>query len=321
MKPEATNFGRQWDEFWRGGSDAAIVGDRGATSPALKGFWSEAFSGLVAMGGEECSLLDLASGAGVVSETALAHISAREVTAVDISAAAVNATRSRLGVKGIVANCADLPFSDGAFSCVASQYGLEYAGQDAFGEAARALAPGGAFVALVHVRGGAIEAECSRDADVAGAVIESNVLSAVADAFQIASGRTGAHAPQAAMAANREALMKGAQALKTVRATYGDTAASGLAVRINDDIARLFQRMSAYEPQEVLDWSAGVEAETRSYLARMTSMQNAALDEPAVQDAAERMRAHDVVFETTVPQRLYDGAEPIAWIFKGAKPS
>ena len=70
MTPEATNFGPQWDEFWRGGSDAAIVGDRGATSPVLKEFWSEAFRGLAAIGREDCSLLDLASGAVLLEKDA-----------------------------------------------------------------------------------------------------------------------------------------------------------------------------------------------------------------------------------------------------------
>jgi ubiquinone/menaquinone biosynthesis C-methylase UbiE len=97
-------------------------------------------------------LLELGSGSGAMAEgTAQAHPDLR-LTVTDLDPAMVAACRRRLAAHPQVtvaeADVTDLPFEDGSFDVVASYLMLHHVigWQQALGEAARVLRPGGTFV-------------------------------------------------------------------------------------------------------------------------------------------------------------------------------
>jgi ubiquinone/menaquinone biosynthesis C-methylase UbiE len=95
-------------------------------------------------------VLDVACGEGYGSALLARH--AREVTGVDVSAAAVAHARKayadRANARFVEASCVELPFADASFDLAVSFETLEHiTGQERFlGELARVLAPGGVLL-------------------------------------------------------------------------------------------------------------------------------------------------------------------------------
>ncbi len=65
------------------------------------------------------------------------------------------------GVTTMACPADDLPYADGPFNAVCSQFGVEYAGTKAFEEAAHVLAPNGRLLILCHYSNGYIDSRNS----------------------------------------------------------------------------------------------------------------------------------------------------------------
>lgn len=300
---------KPWDQFWKAGSDGALSG---AGADRLKQFWAdEAASGDVFAG--EC-VLDLGGGSGALRpfiDGPAAYLP------VDLSFDALRSARSAArSSRAIAADCRALPFVDGSIAAAVSQFGVEYAGLDGFREAGRVLAPGGAFTALVHIKGGGVDIESARDRAAATVVLSSGVLAAVRDAFFLAAGR----APFGVTAeVNRSALTAGADGLKRSITEHGAKAANGLAKRLFDDIAVLFSKMSAYDPDDIARWTSALSSDIDAYANRLAAMQRAAMDQTAVRQAMDALSSNSVEHATDEPSVLSAAGAPIAWVLKGRK--
>ena len=151
--------------------------DAGARDPAPAHFW-ETFFEREFTGRTRASVLDVACGHGAVTGIAVAAGRSAgielEARCADYSQAAVDELCKRFpGVEGVACDAADMPWPDRHFDFVVSQFGIEYAGDAAFGEAARLVAEGGTLAALTHLQGGAIHAECADNFAVAQALREA----------------------------------------------------------------------------------------------------------------------------------------------------
>ena len=95
---------------------------------------------------EGAKVLDIATGSGAVPR-AMQAVRTLYVEAVDYAPAgqAIPGVRLHSGV-----DAARLPFGDGSFEAITSQFGIEYAAPDALREAARVSAPGGEIRLIVH---------------------------------------------------------------------------------------------------------------------------------------------------------------------------
>ena len=134
-------------------------------------------------------MLDVACGHGAVTGIAVAAARSAgielEAHCADYSQAAVDELCKRFpGVEGVACDAADMPWPDQRFDFVVSQFGIEYAGDAAFGEAARLVAEGGTLAALTHLQGGAIHAECADNYAVAAALRESRLMTLARGAFE-----------------------------------------------------------------------------------------------------------------------------------------
>ncbi|HXY81540.1 MAG TPA: methyltransferase domain-containing protein [Gaiellaceae bacterium] len=95
-------------------------------------------------------LLDVGCGPGELTERFARELGA-EVHAVDISPRMIELTRSR-GIDAVLADAEELPFGDGEFDCVYAGWVLYHVPklEQAIGECARVLRPGGVLVAATH---------------------------------------------------------------------------------------------------------------------------------------------------------------------------
>ena len=210
---------------------------------------------------------------------------------------------------GATASVSQLPFRDASFDIVVSQFGIEYAGTEAFGEAARVLAPGGAAQFIIHYRGGGIDRECSGNARVLRDVLDAGFFNVGLDAV---SGP------------NYEASAVELQRIMTGLAAHLDgepLAAKQLVARLLPDMATLVGRRHAYRLEDAAGWIEAMRREVVRYAERMTAMTDCALDIGGVRSAAQFFK--DVGANVEEPSALTPGGktEPAAWLVKAERPA
>ncbi|MGQ2991028.1 MAG: class I SAM-dependent methyltransferase [Brevundimonas sp.] len=146
--------GWHWTDYWAAGRQDVMTVDgagQGAGADTLH-LWADWLSALP----DGASILDLATGSGQIPRHALTVAGttgkAFHVFGVDYADLKPD---PRLEAAGVVltggVRLERLPFPDGRFDAVTSQYGIEYADQgEALDEAGRVLAPGGVACMLIH---------------------------------------------------------------------------------------------------------------------------------------------------------------------------
>jgi len=169
-----------WTAYWRTGSGAScFVGSE--TEVHLTQVWN----GFVDELADGARLLDLATGNGTVVRSCAARARVRNIRlhieAVD--AAEIDPPRHvadpeqffrdvhfRGGIR-----LETLPFPDGTFDGVVSQFGFEYADEEqAAAEAVRVLAPGGRLRLIIHARDGAVSRDISTRLERLHSVLAEN---------------------------------------------------------------------------------------------------------------------------------------------------
>lgn len=289
--PPKTPAAAGWDRYWRGTPDRTAYSSGGASHPAIRAFWVRWFQEERHSRGAS-RMVDVASGNGAVVEAARAAFSGvlPELICLDISAAAVAAVaRCYPGVHGIVADARAIPLRSGDFALVTSQFGVEYAGPEAFAEAARLTAPGGELALLLHIRGGAIYQECAASLGAIQALQRAEFIPLALGMFEagFAACRGADDTPYRAAVLR---LAPARQALESILATYGRRVAGDSLLRFGVDVARMQARLRHYDPSEVLGWLSGMDAEFRAYAGRMNSMCASAIDRQTFDDFCGALR-------------------------------
>ena len=257
---------RGWDTYWQGARESGAYSADGVTHPAVATFWDAALTEVVS-GDRSCRVLDIATGSGAVVErlTQRATDGNFEVTCVDISAAAIESVRTRFpGFAGLVADANSIPLDDSAFDLVTSQFGIEYAGPAALGEAMRLLAPGGTLILMMHVRPGIIYQECAAALDAIQRTRKSmfvpRALTFLEAGFAAVRGADRANYDKAALELNPSI-----QELESVLSEHGEHVAGETVVRLYSDVQKIHSGIQHYEPDEVLGWLRAMDKELEEY--------------------------------------------------------
>jgi ubiquinone/menaquinone biosynthesis C-methylase UbiE len=307
-----------WDAFWRARDKAVTREDAGARDPAPAHFW-EAFFEREFSGRSAASLLDVACGHGAV--TGIAVTAARtggtdlDAHCADYSQAAVDELCKRFPeVLGVACDAADMPFADGRFDYVVSQFGIEYAGGTAFAEAARLVADGGTLAALTHLAGGAIHAECAENFAVARTLREAQLMPLARRAFEAGFDLIAGRITDADFQAADKQLAPAVETAKNILRDKGPQAAGGLLANLYRDIGHMYTRMQNYVPEDVFAWFDGMTGELGSYEGRMASMTQCAMDEAQVTAIGETLTGLGLSVEPPQVLPLEESGKPAAWI-------
>ncbi len=298
----------EWDNYWLGrtGPDAAAL--TGIEHDGeLAAFWTSALDGLARSG----PILDLACGAGTVLKHAQA-LGFEDLTGADVSPAAIAALGQALpGVRGTVCPADATGFEDAAFASVVSQFGFEYAGAVAtVPEIARLLAPGGTFIAVAHMAGGAIHDEVRAHHAACLTIAQSGYIEQSKALFsEVFSGDVSAlERAQAVMAPAREAVF----ALVT-------PGRPSLAAHLTQGAAKLWDERAKYALRDIHGWFDGIEAQRAAFEARMAGMIGAALDGDGAKSVQAKFTATG--FKAQAPQSLQLGAADAAWVLRASRPA
>lgn len=243
---------RGWRHYWRENRLAACVPDNPDSAAAIETHWTGLFSELPT--GKR--VLDVATGNGVLLVWAAkaARAAGRTLTLTGIDLADIDPARfvpehqRDLAVARFVGNTAaeSLPFADGSFDVVVSQYGLEYADLElALSEAARVLASGGQLHWLAH------------DAD---SIVVSQGRARLADIDLLLASE----GPFAAMSAYTEARVRGrkvsratrilAEALRSAEAHCAAHPPATLVRQLCGGILDTANQYEKYHPDDIERW-------------------------------------------------------------------
>lgn len=285
-----------WKQFWAGrrpGDEHRYRDPR--VAEVLDAHWSRYFSDRIGEG-RVSSLLDLACGEGEVLRFAEQVFSRSaddlpKAICCDVAPSAVLMAAGALNALPVAADSSALPFADAAVSCAVSQYGLEYAGQEAFSEAARVVDEGGHLHALVHCSGGVVEAACADVAALLSTVVDSSLFGRMAD---YAENIPLAAAGQVSDARARECVDKLRVALDAVGealaiASHGP--AREHVARLVADCRTLAGRLAHFAPADVTAWIGTQQSDIEAFHHRMMSMLDVAQSEDDMRSIVERLDA------------------------------
>lgn len=312
---DAPSVGKSWDAFWQGTGDTGAFAGGGVAHPSIRLFWSEFFR-LVKDNYATPKLIDLATGNGALVDLALQILAneASAYTCVDVSAAAIDNVERRFpGVNGIVADAVSVPLKDQAFDIVMSQFGVEYAGNDAFAESARLLAPGGQLALMLHIENGSIHKECADSLAAIERLQDSAFVPLSIDFFKagFAAVRGADRAPYDAAGAK---LAPAIDAAESIMSEYGEDVAGETIARLYSDVGQIHSKLPNYDADEVLGWLNTMDAELDAYKGRMTSMLNASVSHPAFDTLRGDLIAAGLTPTTAAPLGANDGDLPLAWV-------
>jgi hypothetical protein len=306
-----------WDFYWSEGQDPAGALTGAAASEALQRFWAKRLTTMLGAN-PKARLIDLASGAGVVARQAAQIAKASDASpalyATDYAASVCAALARDVDLNLTGAICADLaraPFRAGSFDAVVSQFGLEYAGQGAFGAAADLVAPGGRLAIVAHMAGGAVHQECAENLEMLRAVLDADIL-AGARAFLEAVYRLGDYpAPDPSLLERFQAIIHTAQ--------NSHVAAASFIRQVIPDLARLCDRALSYESDEAFGWLDAQDKAVNAYALRMQSMLDAALDEADVERIVGRLNDAAFIHISYSSQALIPEGADAAWIIEAQR--
>ena len=309
MAKQDETSGRHWDAYWstKDTDRAAVTGD------APGDLFDESWRGFL----DDCAeihaapaFIDLACGAGVILKRALEtpSLTARLYCGLDYSEAAARALRGSYGVAagttcGVVASADHLPIAARSFDIVASQFGLEYAGIEAFPEAARILSDKGRGQFIVHYKQGGIYQECADNFRILSAIIDADIIGCGRDL--LGPDPMAAEKALATKVSGLRAESNGPE--RSARITFE---------RLARDLARIAMRRQAFDPAEILTWLSAIEHEVLAFRDRMQSMLNAALDEAQARNAIGLMEAQGVTVEPLKALTPEGATVPAAWLFR-----
>lgn len=307
-----------WDEYWQSLPDAHLPATAGArASEALSGFWSDRLKALF----ERMSsprIVDLACGQGVVLREAMSVAGAvkaeAEFFAADYSPAASLALASMSEDPPIHTLCADLaqsPLAPESFDVVVSQFGLEYAGVEAFPFAAESVRPDGELVLVCHCADGAIHAECSQNLVLLNRLADAGVFAGIR-AYLEKVYREGivSRGDSALLAAMNDIYEAAGQ---------GRCAAGPYIQRLLTDMGQLCERALAYDPKDAFGWLSSQELAHEAYQIRMRSMLQAALTASDVDKICSDLSRRGFDPISSEQLALEDSERPTAWVIEASR--
>lgn len=288
---------QSWTQYWKSGNlhSCFVAGNPFETDHIWSPFLDQLPDG--------SRIVDLACGAGALTRLVVGAGRGFLVTGVDYASELPPIPGA--DVQSDIA-LESLPFPDGSFDAVISQFGFEYADKrPALKEALRVLSDGGRLAFLAHAdTSAAVEAARVRLENVSGMISPDGPVALAIDfGLQRESGTAQAQSLEAiAQAFQREAGRPRDETLQW-----------GLGF-----LSELMQKQSRFPPAYLYENGRVLLGELESYAARLGMMTDAALSEAALHDlSAETVRlgaepgAHRLVNDSH--------GQPIGWWFSAAK--
>lgn len=308
-----------WQELWSDPQNDGEIMGGAAARPALEAIW-RSFLEIAALSSGDL-VLDVAAGAAPIARIAdtLPANARPAFVCIDYAPAALNSARRTLGARVVccVGDAKRLPFAAGSFAAVVSQFGLEYAGREAFPAAAAQLRPGASLCAIVHAAGGAIAIESVASEKAVCTALDEGLIRRTRETLNASYEAAGAYLNKKKETAFRRALDE----VRSLAGASPPSAGRNVVMRYRDDIERLAARRFAFAPDDALGWLKAVEGRLKSYAARMKAMQAAAQSQEDMAAVASIFAASGLVDIAVEAVQFRAGDAQGAWRLSARRPS
>ena len=274
-----------WSDYW---SDSAGAGCLSGAPPALLAELASTWRSLALTLAPGASVLDVAAGDGAVIRAMRAV--RPDLKLMGIDSAVVGPAAAAIGVRGGV-HADALPFEDGRFDAVLSQFGIEYCPAAAIAEAVRVAAPGATILLICHHADSVAVLHNARRAAAMVAMVEAGLLSL---ARRVALGGTDDAATTARI--NRACV------------TYRDQSIVG-------ELPLALGR--ALAGRQAVAMVQAISVRVLAEIGRLQAMQAAALDKAAVAEVVAEFGRLGV--PCTAVAVLIERGSPMAWEIKGKR--
>jgi Methyltransferase domain len=296
----------------------------GVRDPAPAEFWTRSFARALSENPLP-RLIDIACGDGAVTGVAVDAAQAARARAnifcADRSFSAAVEIRKRFPqVQAVVCDACGMPYPDGSFDLVVSQFGIEYAGEAAFVEAARLVAAGGRLLAIVHIVGGSLHRECTENLAAVRAVIQSKFVPSAREAFSAGFALIAGKIGGVEFRLHDRRLAVAVEIVKQILGDKGPSALNRFLDRLFRDIGHMYNRMQNYTPDKVLAWLDVMENELAAYEGRMVSMTLCAFDKETINSTARDLSAAGLVVDAPQTLALKESAKPGGWVLSASRP-
>ena len=303
----------EWDSYWRERGESAMD-DAVRRDPGLARLWEAFFAGAPMEG----AALDIACGDGAVLRRGFARRGADlRYVGVDIAPDALDRVRRDTPAEVVCARFEHLPFADGAFAAVVSQFGVEYGGGAAFVEAARLVGDGGRLLIVAHYSGGSIAREASAKLEELDALEAApGFIPAAREFFAAVFAVERDGVAQREGAARFQRAADRFHKLLQTAASLGAAAPDSLAARLCAGAKALFDNRAGYAKEDVFGWLDAMQAAMESGRTRARALTDAALDEEGARRVASALNGAGLTLSPPRSFTLEGRDVPAAWIFE-----
>jgi SAM-dependent methyltransferase len=303
------NQADRWSEYWvnEGASGEVFVNKDGEQHPQLNSYWQTQLSGL----DRDARIIDLACGAGSVF-THLGDRTRFQLYAADLSTQALQILRKRIPDSlNVACSVSALPFSDGQFDLVVSQFGIEYAGEDAFPKAAGLIRNSGRLAVLCHYEQGYIDHKHKGHLLGALSAKESSYIP-LGERFAAAMFSPSEIRIKEAEAAFRPAERKLAEMVNRYP--------GGVHSHLYHGFRQLCERYQHYNLSDITGWLAAMEQDLDKNVVRLKAMRDAASSEREVKSICKRLAQLGLRKIGYSPFTIEGNDRPVAWSITAEKP-
>jgi ubiquinone/menaquinone biosynthesis C-methylase UbiE len=298
----------RWSEYWvnEGTTGEVFVDKDGNRHPQLDIYWRMQLSGLKT----DARIIDLACGAGSVFSH-LENQSSFQLFAADLSLEALQLLGSRIPESlNVSCSVSSLPFAEQQFDLVVSQFGIEYAGEDAFVEAAKLIRDQGRLAVLCHYEEGFIDKKNKGHLLGARAAHESSFIPLgrkLAEAI-FSQSQDKFHEAHAKFLPAEQKLAEMTQCYQ-----------GGVHTHLYLGFRQLVERYQHYKLSDVTHWLSEMQGDLDKNIVRLEAMRDAACSEDKVKDICIRLAQLGLRKIGYSPFNIEGQDLPVAWSITAEK--
>ncbi len=312
---DSLQLSNEWDRYWKGSASANAYSAGGSKHPVLQLFWRELFMSSLSEY-PHGRMIDLCGGAGAVLSAAegLSVSEGTELISLDISVSALELVVENYPyVKTIAADAAHIPLKSETMDVVSSQFGIEYAGEQAMAEISRLPRKGGKLALVLHHSNGLIQQECAASADAIARLIDSGLIPMALDMFEKGYAMLrGAGSDEFHSAAR--AIKPVYRSLEPIMDDHGVQVAGETIATLYNRIAEIQKNLPRYEEREIVDWLEAMAAELPAYADRMVSMCQSAQSPEQFKSFCSHLSQMNYQIQQAHPQQVAGTTLPLAWM-------
>ena len=299
-----------WSDYWRtdGQGGEVFVNSKGEKPGYIRDFWRAQLEGMPING----KIVDLACGAGSIFEDIELSIRSQvTLIAADISKPALDIVKDRVPEAQVVCcSCDDLPFENESLDMVVSQFGIEYASEKAFSEAAGTIMPGGRLVLLSHYKEGYIDQRNAKFLEGAKLAISSQFIESAGELVRASySGSTSKI---------RQAKAEFESAEKPMSALF-KTNPNGIHQHLYFGFRELYLKRANYFESDIQQWLSQMKQDIKKNIVKVTEIRKVSLDRLGIDTIIknlEQARMSEIEVGTlTIP----DSDNIIGWTISALK--